>query len=264
MWLGSLVTLLAGATATAFGTGLGQSLFSAFDSAPSSAPAAAAVVTGQPVVIDAVAMSNGGSDFSYVFPQRLVLTTSELESLNHITPNDYKYDQWFISRGGVLPSPALLKLVVEGNRPNPVLIIDMGIIDHCSQALNGTLFANGSNGGPVGDLGVQFDLDLARPVPVNGTAGGSYFAAHSISLRKGEQAIFQVVTNSTRYCQYEITFTVVDGTKTTMEVVTDHGQPFKVTGRLPESRYQALYVGGIEPGTTAPFVRTNPVPRRPQ
>ncbi len=261
MWLGSLVTLLAGASATAFGTGLGQSLFSAVHDTPTRV--AAAVASGRPVVIDSVTVDSGRSDFSYVFPQRLVLTTPQLDSLNHFTPNDPRYARWFASRGGVLPSPAVLKLVVEGNRPHPVLIIDMGIIDHCLQALNGTLFLNGTNGGSVGDLGVQFDLDLARPVPVNGNAGGSYFAAHSISLQKGEQAIFQVVSSSTRYCQYKITLTVVDGTKTTTEVVTDHGQPFKVTGRLPETRYKELYVGGTEPGETAPFTRMNPATGKP-
>lgn len=259
VWVGSIATLLAGGAATAFGTGLGQSLFSAVHDTPT----AAAAVNGPPVLIDSVTVDSGRSDFSYVLPQLMVLTSGQLDSLNHLTPDNPQYDQWFTSRGGVLPSPAVLKLVVEGNRPHPVLIVDMGISDHCTQPLNGTLFENGSNGGSVGDLGVRFDLDLTRPVPVNGIAGGSYFAAHSYSLQKGEQAVFQIVSSSTRYCQYRITLTVVDGTRTLTETVSDDGQPFKVTGTLPQAQYEALYVGSTQTGMAAPFTRRNPATGKP-
>lgn len=262
VWVGGVATALAVGAAAAFGTGLGQSLFSAVQDTHGST--SAGVVSGPPVVIDSVRADSGDrSDFSYVFPPRLILSFPQLESLNRLTPDDPQYDSWFTSRGGVVPSPAVLKLVVEGNRPHPVLIIDIGIIDHCTAALNGTLFSNGANGGSVGDLGVRFDLNLARPVPVNGSVGGSYFTAHSISLQKSEQAIFQVVSNSSRYCQYRITLTVVDGTKTLTEVVSDNGRPFKVSGRLPESQYKALYVGGTMPGAAAPFVRENPSTGKP-
>jgi hypothetical protein len=259
VWAGSIATLLAGGAATAFGTGLGQSLFSAVHDTPG----AAAAVSGPPVLIDSVTVDSGRSDFSYVLPRPMVLTSGQLDSLNRLTPDNPQYDQWFTSRGGVLPSPAVLKLVVEGNRPHPVLIVDMGISDHCTQPLSGTLFENGSNGGSVGDLGVRFDLDLTRPVPVNGIAGGSYFAAHSYSLQKGEQAVFQVVSSSTRYCQYRITLTVVDGTRTLTETVSDDGQPFKVTGTLPQARYEALYVGSTQTGMAAPFTRRNPATGKP-
>ncbi len=259
MWVGGLATLLAGGAATAFGTGLGQSMFATVQGAPA-APAAA---SGPPVLIDSVTPGGSGSDFSYILPQQMVLTPQQLHSLNDLTPDSPHYDQWFTSRGGAPPSPAVVKLVVEGNRPHPVLIINMGIADQCTRALNGTLFQNGNNGGSVNDLGVSFDLDLARPVPVNGIMGGSYFAAHSVSLRQGEQMVFEVVSNSTRYCQYRITLTVVDGTRTLTETVSDDGAPFKITGRLPEAGYDALYVGGTEPGQAAPFTRENPATGRP-
>lgn len=260
VWLGGLATLLAGGAATAFGTGIGDSLFSAVHNPPGNA--AAAVTAGPPVVIDAVTPDGEGDGFSYVLPQRLILAPQQLKSLNKLGPNDPQYDQWFTSRGGAVPSPALLKLVVEGNRSHPVLIIDMGIVDHCTNALAGTLFSNGSNGGSIADLAVQFDLDLPHPVPVNGNAGGNYFTAHSISLKKGEQAVFEIAASSARYCQYQIALTVVDGTKTLTETVSDHGQPFKVTGLLPKTRYSALYQGANEPGDSAPFRRENPATQK--
>jgi hypothetical protein len=261
VWVGGLASALVVAAAVAFGTGLGQSLFSIVNGA-SSGPAAAA--SGPPVLIDSAQTGySNGDNFSFVFPWRLILSPSELAALNQLTPNDRSYDAWFTSRGGVVPSPAVQKVVVEGNRLHSVLITDMGIVDHCTSALDGSLFLNGGYGGSVGDLGVVFDLDLAHPVPVNGNAGGSYFTAHSISLRMHEQEIFEVVTSSTRYCQYRISLTVVDGTKTVTELVSNHGTPFKITGSFPEREYEVLYVGSADPGVAAPFVRKNPVIRKP-
>jgi hypothetical protein len=260
VWIGSLVTALAAAAAAAFGSGLGTSLFSAAHS--TSSGAAVAAITGPPVLIDSVSQDPDQQSFSYVLPQRLILSGAQLQSLNRLSPNDPAYSAWFTSRGGVQPEPAVLKLVVEGNRAHPVLIIDMGITDTCTSPPSGTYFANGSNGGSVDSLAVVFDLDLAHPVPGNGQLVGSYFSSHSVSLGQGEQEVFKVVVDSTRYCRYQITLTVVDGTKTETEVVSDHGQPFKVSGLLAPGQYQALYVGGGL-GTTGPFTRRDPATGKP-
>lgn len=135
----------------------------------------------------------------------------------------------------------------------------MGIIEHCTRPLDGSLFSNGGNGGTVSELAVVFDLDLPLPVPVNGLMGGNYFSAHAVSLKKGEPEIFKVVSDTARYCEFKIKLTVIDGVRTVTEVASDHGQPFRVTGVMPRSRYKAVYIGGRLPGTTAPFVRESPV-----
>jgi hypothetical protein len=261
VWIGGLVTALVAAAAAAFGTGLGTSLFSAARSTTSGA--ATAAVKGPPVLIDSVARDPDQPNFSYVLPQRLILTKAQLQSLNRLSPNDPAYNAWFTSRDGVQPEPAVLKLVVEGNRPHPILLIDMGIKDTCANPLNGTYFSNGFNGGTVANLAVVFDLDLAHPVPQNGLANGSYFSAHSVSLKQGEQEVFKIVIDSTRYCQYQITLTVVDGTKTETEVVSDHGQPFKVTGYLAPGQAHAEYIGGGL-GKPGPFTRRDPTTGKPE
>ena len=123
VWIGGLVTALAAAAAAAFGTGLGTSLFSAAHN--TTGGAATAAVTGPPVLIDSVARDPDQPSFSYVLPQRLILSKVQLQSLNRLSPNDPAYNAWFTSRGGVQPEPVVLKLIVEGNRPHPVLVIDI-------------------------------------------------------------------------------------------------------------------------------------------
>jgi len=152
----------------------------------------------------------------------------------------------------------VVKLVVQGNSPHPVQIVDMGIIEHCTRPLDGSLFSNGANGGTVSELAVVFNLDLPLPVPVNGLMAGSYFSAHAVSLKEGETEIFKVVSDTTRFCSYKLKLTVVDGAKTVTEVASDHGQPFRVTGMVPISHYKAVYIGGKLPSVAAPFVRETP------
>lgn len=250
-WAGGLITATVVAAGVAFGTGFGQWLFHKASESP---PAR----SGPPVRVDSVTLIEPTG--TYALPQRLVLNPADLRSLNHLLPSDPGYDTWFRSRGGVDTGQSVVKLVLEGNRPDPVYIIDMGVLEHCAPPLNGTLFFNAPLGGTVNDLGISFNLDLPRPFPQNGLITGSYFAAHTVSLKQRETGILEVVSSSARYCEYRFTLTVVDGAATLKEVVTNHGQPFRVTGLLQGgSHYGALYVGGVSPGQSAPFRRRNPV-----
>lgn len=214
---------------------------------------------GLPVRIDLAMLDESRrTTESYVFPQKLVLTASELQKLNQLSPGPL-YDNWFHSRGGVDPDVSVVKLVVEGNRPYHVQVVDMGISDRCGPPLAGTLFSNAPSGGIEAVPGIDFSLDLPRPFPQNGDLTGSWFQQHTVNLGPGESQTLKVVSSSTRYCAYSITLTVVDGTNTVTETVTDHGQPFQVSGLLQApNRYQALYVGGTKAGVFAPFVRKDP------
>jgi hypothetical protein len=243
------------AAATAFGTGFGQSLFHTVS--------AQTEPSGQPVKIDSVTPNTDQEGIDYAFSRSLVLTGAELKSLNRLSPDDPSYDSWFTSRGGVVPSPFVMKIVVQGNRLHPVLITDMGVlIDRCTRPLHGALFANSSGGGTVADQAVVFDLDAPHPLPQNGLLNGNFFSAHSISLKKGELQVLKVVVNSSRYCLYRFRFTVVDGTRTVPEIVSNDGQPFSITAWLPGSQYRVLYIGGSI-GVTGPLVRMNPATSKP-
>ena len=257
-----IITTLIGAAATAFGTGIGQH---GLDVLLRHEP------PGSPIQIDSVTYDEAGrGDGSYIFPQKLVLTAAQLRSLNHIPVSEPRYDAWFKSRGGVEPVMSVIKIVVQGNRLGPAQIIDMRPIAQCRRPLNGSLFLNSPQGGSLPVVGISFDLDAARPLPMNYLIPGNYFDNHTVSLKAGETWTFRIVGEiSKHYCSYVIAMTVVYGKQTTTEIVSDHGKPFRVTAlvshaetRLPlreeYSYYKALYVGGSSPGVSAPFAKRNP------
>jgi hypothetical protein len=240
VWLGGIGTVVVGGVLVNVLSSQAQRVIPPPTSTPASVALSSspdvnskATVTGKrsgpPVRIDSVVTNTGLEGFGYIFPQRLVLSTAELTYLNRLSPNDPRYDSWFTSRGAASVSPAVFKLVVEGNRSRPVQIVDMGYTDQCTRPLDGSYYGEGQAGGTEEDQAVVFDLDAKHPFPQNGMVTGNFFAAHSISLKEGEVEVFKVVVNSSRYCQYRLTLSVVDGTKTVTEVVSDHGRPFHVT-----------------------------------
>jgi hypothetical protein len=65
------------------------------------------------------------------------------------------------------------------------------------------------------------------------------------------------VTTKHYYCQYKFQLVVLVGKTKTQELVTDNGNWFKVTARVPNHEYRALYAGeGLV--TNTGFVRVNP------
>jgi hypothetical protein len=217
---------------------------------------------GQPARIDlAMVDESRRADEIYVLPQKLMLTARELRQLNQLSPGAL-YDNWFRSRGGVGPDESVVKIVIEGNRPYHVQVVNMGITEHCGPPLTGTLFYNAPAGGPNPVVGIDFNLDLPRPFPQNGDQTGSWFQQHTIDLGPGESQTLEVVSYSSRYCEYSIALTVVDGVNTVTEIVADHGRPFQVSGLLQApAHYKALYVGGTRPRDFAPFIQQNPESR---
>jgi len=83
------------------------------------------VPSGPPVKINMVSVERNAAQWgTYVFPQKMILTAAELQTLN---PNFQEEDPaWFRSRGAVDPTWSNIKLVVEGNRTNPVEITGLG------------------------------------------------------------------------------------------------------------------------------------------
>lgn len=215
-------------------------------------------VLGPPARIDSVTLDTSSQPtWGFVFARRVVLTPPQLVLLNRLSPNDPGYTSWFASRGGFAPVENYVKLVVEGNRPSPVRIIYMHVVDKCAQPLRGTYFLNSPAGGPGSNLTFQFDLDSPVPIPQLQYAPGNYFRTHTVVLKKGESETFEIGSWTSHHsCSYTLQMTVVDGAKTVVEKVSDHGRPFRVTALV--SNYKVLYVGGKQPGVVAPFVRQNP------
>jgi hypothetical protein len=169
-----------------------------------------------------------------------------------------------------------VKVVLQGNRDHTVRIIGMRAVKYCQPPLAGTIFDSPPAGAEESEW-IGFDLDSsdtsARPRDRQSRAGIStrhYFEAKTISLKPGEQEVLQVLAKTWKYyCQYRIEMTVLDGSKTTTQMISNGDQPFQVTGvmvtddhginRIAYSRYRAVYLGGVNsPLHDSSFVRKRP------
>jgi hypothetical protein len=203
-----------------------------------------------------------GQAGTYVFRQRIDLSAAELKDLNRLNLSDPQYHRWFRRRGGVDPETSHVKVVLQGNRDHTVRIIGMRAVKYCQPPLAGTIFDSPPAGAEESEW-IGFDLDSsdtsARPRDRQSRAGIStrhYFEAKTISLKPGEQEVLQVLAKTWKYyCQYRIEMTVLDGSKTTTQMISNGDQPFQVTGvmvtddhginRIAYSRYRAVYLGGV-------------------
>jgi hypothetical protein len=214
---------------------------------------------GSPVKVDLVALQQGPGQ-SRVIPRTLALSASQLASLNSLNETTPAFQQWFAARGAVAVDGLLIELVVQGNRDAPVRIINMQPLVSCHAPLTGTLFYSPPAGA---DTNTQLILNLDHPLQppryianVNGQVGGgaNYFEHFTVSLKRNEQFTFLINAYTARqYCEFSLKMTVLDGSRTLTETVSDNGKPFQVTSIYNENdvnpgafaRYRELYVGGV-------------------
>ena len=186
----------------------------------------------------------------------MALFPRELNSITGAANGEGNYESWARSHGGVDLSVSEIKLVVEGNSAKLARIINMQVVKQCQSPLAGTLFYSP---GAAQDTSVKLGFNLDEFVSVARTYhdlvfGSSYFDNKTVSLRHGEQEVFQIRAVTKRYyCQYKLRLVVVVGGKTVYQVVDDHGRPFRVTASLvanpgvrdPYAAYKAVYLGGV-------------------
>ena len=219
--------------------------------------AVSASASRSPVKIDSVSYSPSGAyGFSFAFQKKMALSSGELNSITGAANGEGNYEGWARSHGGVNLSVSEIKLVVEGNSANLVRIINMQVVKRCQSPLTGTLFYSP---GAAQDTSIKLGFNLDELVSVartyhNLTFGSSYFDNKTVSLRRGEQEVFQIRAVTKRYyCQFKLRLTIVAGGKTIYEIVDDHGQPFRVTASLvanpgikhPYAAYKTAYLGGV-------------------
>jgi hypothetical protein len=224
---------------------------------------------GDPVRVDSVAVvrAPGFQGGTYVFPQTVHLSPAELSSLNQ--QRDAGYDDWFRARGAVDPDETYAKVVLEGNRDHVVRVTDVQVTEkRCSAPLTGTMFYAPPAGA---DEVIRIGFDLDQSVVVAQKYVGlqleknEYFSNSTISLKPGEQQVLQVMgKTSAQYCQFMLQLTVVDGTRTVTEPISNHGRPFQVTAvpigsdQPSFASYKALYVGGVAARVCCGFAAENP------
>lgn len=225
----------------------------------STAPGRPAQPGGQPVKIDYVAVQQG-PDQSAVAPGPLTLTAAQLSSLNSLNQTTPAVHQWFAAHDAVTADNLFVELIVAGNRDSAVRIVSMQPVVSCHPPLAGTLFYSPAAGADSNtQLMVNLDHPLGPPgyiANVNGqiSHGANFFQHFTVSLKRGEQYTFLVNAHTTKqYCQFTLDLTVLEGSRTVTESVSDNGKPFAVTAVYNEddlnpgafSRYQDVYVGGV-------------------
>jgi hypothetical protein len=212
---------------------------------------------GSPVKIDSVKVLRVGSQGgTFVFKSAFVPSRSELASLNRLQGDTPEYAAWFKDRGGVDPFSSNVQIVVEGNANRTAWITNITVVKSCEAPLAGSLFSSEpAGGGPPPSLSVNFNLD--SPQPIAETVGDkTYFSTYTIPLNPGQVRVIEVTASTLHYyCRYSLQLTVLTGSHSITEDVTNNGRPFEVTGLIPAARYRVLYAGGIDSPRPPRFVR---------
>ncbi|MGV9976373.1 hypothetical protein ACWDUH_01685 [Micromonospora wenchangensis] len=123
-----------------------------------------------------------------------------------------------------------------------------------SAPLSGTLLFRGSQGDGE-PLSIGFDLDepesVARVIdPRDETLGAAYVDRRALTLAPGEPVTIDVQAYTDRsYCEWVIELELDLGGESRVQVVDDHGRPFRSTGLA--ARYQDRYHASLLDGWTA-------------
>jgi hypothetical protein len=137
--------------------------------------------------------------------------------------------------GGVYLQDIYIRFVLQGNRNEPILILDVHPVQlRRTQPVDGVLFEIAPQG-EANNIQMWFDLDQLAPQALsivgNALTKVPYFQAHSISLGDGEQAV--LVVRAHTYCYYAHFELAVDykiGRENKQVIISNNGRPFEVTG----------------------------------
>jgi hypothetical protein len=279
-WIGGIIAAVIASAAAACGTSNGNSpQHSTHHSSPvahlakpsgtsmtaaaSPSPGGIPVVTSDmPVLIDSVMYQQAADDgFTYAFPGEL--TARQVATMNNLPVSFQDYIREVTSIGGANVGDTDVQIVLRGNAAGQTAVIaGMDVVKKCQSPLNGTLLYSPSAGEDT-DIEMGFNLDSEFPVAQDyrsGSLSGSFFGAHSISLREGEPETLLVhaVTRQS-FCQFTYRLLVDTGGREVAEVISDNGKPFTVTAGLKSSAYEALYVGGVaSPAHNDKYVAVDP------
>jgi hypothetical protein len=215
---------------------------------------------------DPINLDNAGV---WVFPQKMVLTPSQLKTLNtpmdinHPAANIYTFMNLLFSLGGYQTSTDT-QLVVQNNQAQEVRVLDMNVVKSCQAPLTGTLVYSPNAGGDP-TIQVGFDLDSASTEAETWDTWAvrkpGYFAGHTVSIQPGAQQVFNIRTATSKHsCSFRFLLTLLVGSKKTYQLIGNGSQPFRISalvetnGNGPDySAYGVMYAGGVASPLSADF-----------
>lgn len=230
---------------------------------PSSGPPLT-VVSEDPINLDDAGV--------WVFPGKVLLTPSELKTLNAslggmVGPSSMNL---LFSLGAYQAYPDT-QLVVQNNRAQEIRVLNINVVKSCQAPLTGTLIYSPNAGGdPSIQLG--FDLDSADTEAETGEDGSAqkpdYFAGHTVSIQPGAQQVFSIITaTSKQSCSFRFLFSLLVGSQKAYQLIGDGSQPFRISALIETkyngpvfSAYKMMYAGGVAspPNDHDRFVRVDP------
>jgi len=257
IWIGGILTALVVAAATAFGSGVGHDLFSATVGHHGD-DNTLAQSSSLPVLVNSADYVQSATDgFSFAFPESL--NAKQAASFSELPVDWDDYVQHAKLFNGAIIGDAAVQVVLRGNSSSSAVITNISVVKSCSSPLDGTLLESPAAAEDT-SIYMGFNLDDALPIAQkyqNGQLYGSYFAAHTITLTRGQvQTLVIHVETAQHFCQFTFEMQVDTANGRTTEMIKDGLKPFAVTGIAKLGTYRALYAGGvISPSGNDAFTR---------
>lgn len=227
LWLGGLVTAVATGVLVNFLTTQAQLI-----DRPSPRVAA-----GPPLKVLSEESLFLDQNVVWAFPHEYLPNRDQLNHISSLiessTPASRSaFVRWFSSRQAYEVGGANTQLVIQNSRDYSIRIIDMNVVKSCQRPLVGTLFF-GAGGAEDATVGIGFNLDSSNTDAETARGIGwedwipGYFTNYTISLKPGEQQVFDVYTATTyQACTYRLQVTILDGERKVYQFIGDGDQPF--------------------------------------
>ncbi len=159
-----------------------------------------------------------------------------ISALAHpMAATSYALQKQIRDAGGVSIQYTYIRLVLQGNRNEPILILNVHPVQlRRTHPLNGVLFDVGPQG-EANTIQMGFDLDQlalqALSINKNTLTKVPYFQSHSIRLADGEQAVLVVQAQTFCYsAQFKLAIDYEIGGQSKEVIISNNGGPFEVTG----------------------------------
>lgn len=228
-----------------------------------------------PVLIENIASIRSSAGPMFVTAKTVEMKPDEIGRFETaVYPNSSAFADWYNEHGGSALSSGFINVTIRGNEAEEVRVSDLQIIKSCGKPLRGSFFIGYTQGsGDTIRLGFDLDVPASTAETVANTSGRvrvtgeSYFAAHTITLQRGEKETLAVgVFTKTYSCEFTLRLIVATSHGTFYQDVTYNGHPFVVSAmaepldpRYPYSGYESVYVNKPSAGQVAPhWARVDP------